>query len=315
MKPSSWLILFVMITSASYYYHQRSQTNSAPALKEVALEKPSSTPTAVTPSSSTAITKTPISVQPRTTMAATKVPVQTGHQKWERYTQKPKDMNVEFQVIDGMAVAYGDEVLGKPMNGFAEQNGITEVRPPRYWDHGIIPYVIKEDVVNPSRIKEAIDFFNVHTSVQFVPYDNQPDAIVFVKGDKNCLSYLGRTGGLQPVYLSERCGPPEIEHELMHALGFVHEQSRVDRDQFIEILWDNIEEKYQDQFAMVPEPFMESYFDSPFDVHSIMMYEPHMFATKPELETMKMKSGASLPQYIATMSPSDIERVARLYPK
>jgi len=288
-----------------------------PETKQTTNEKPSPTPL-ITDSTPKAQTPQTVQTQAPTThtaMPAVKIITPAGHKKSERYAQKPKDMNIDFEVIDGLAVAYGDEVLGKPMHDFTEKTGITETRPPQYWDHGVIPYVIKDDVVNPDRVKAAIDFFNAHTNVQFVPYDNQSDAVIFVKGEKNCMSYLGRTGGVQPIYLSEKCGMNEISHELMHALGFVHEQSRSDRDQYVEILWDNIEEQYQSQFAMVPEPLMESYFNSPFDAHSIMMYEPHMFATQPALETMKMKNGAPLTPYTGTMSQSDIERVNRLYPK
>lgn len=60
-----------------------------------------------------------------------------------------------------------------------------------------------------------------------------------------CISMVGRDfqkPGAQPLSLADDCLETGIIlHELMHSLGFWHEQSRPDRDSYVEIFWENME--------------------------------------------------------------------------
>ena len=53
-------------------------------------------------------------------------------------------------------------------------------------------------------------------------------------------------GGRQVVHLGSNCLKlGTFQHEIMHALGFIHEHSRPDRDRYVEILFDNIKVQLQ----------------------------------------------------------------------
>ena len=58
----------------------------------------------------------------------------------------------------------------------------------------------------------------------------------------SCKSFIGRRGiGAQQLFLGEYCMETgTVQHELMHATGFYHEQSRTDRDIYVSINKDNI---------------------------------------------------------------------------
>lgn len=59
----------------------------------------------------------------------------------------------------------------------------------------------------------------------------------------SCYSYIGRRGGKQVVSLA-RSGclyHGTVQHELLHALGFNHEQTRSDRDNHIKVLLQNVQ--------------------------------------------------------------------------
>lgn len=59
-----------------------------------------------------------------------------------------------------------------------------------------------------------------------------------------CFSSVGnRRVGKQRLSIGNGCDRiATIEHEFLHALGFWHEQSRADRDDYVTIMWDRISE-------------------------------------------------------------------------
>ncbi|UYV68856.1 hypothetical protein LAZ67_6001289 [Cordylochernes scorpioides] len=132
-------------------------------------------------------------------------------------------------------------------------------------------------------------------------------------GHNRCYSSWGRDGGRQIVSLDEGCEPfGTILHELNHAVGFDHEQCRSDRDDHIEVLWDNIDEDEWDQFAKL-EPHQNRLL-SPFDFDSIMLYGPRSFS-KNRRPTIRAKSGIKIievyDKYV--LSKDDIKRINKLY--
>lgn len=59
----------------------------------------------------------------------------------------------------------------------------------------------------------------------------------------SCWSLVGnRQMGLQELSIGANCDRiGTIQHEFLHALGFWHEQSRSDRDDYVTIVWDRIQ--------------------------------------------------------------------------
>lgn len=57
----------------------------------------------------------------------------------------------------------------------------------------------------------------------------------------SCYSYIGKHGGRQRISVGKNCETVgTVLHLLMHALGYWHEQSRLDRDNYVLINLDNV---------------------------------------------------------------------------
>ncbi|XP_037547133.1 high choriolytic enzyme 1-like [Nematolebias whitei] len=107
----------------------------------------------------------------------------------------------------------------------------------------VVPYVIGNEYAGYEKqtIQGAMMAFAAHTCIRFVPRTNEKDFIM-IHSKTGCYSELGRIGGMQELSLNKGgCVYGGIaQHELNHALGFQHEQTRSDRDSHIRINWQNI---------------------------------------------------------------------------
>ncbi|PRD30781.1 UNVERIFIED_CONTAM: Astacin [Trichonephila clavipes] len=89
-------------------------------------------------------------------------------------------------------------------------------------------------------ILNAIKNYHDHTCVRFVPKTDQSDYVKIFFG-QGCYSQVGRVGGQQLLSLGNGClYVGTAIHEFGHALGFYHEQSRSDRDDYLTIYLENV---------------------------------------------------------------------------
>lgn len=207
-------------------------------------------------------------------------------------------------------------LLGKVEGAGSLKQGQHRPERPLLWDSNVIPFGVHPNLTRVERVKEAISYFNQYTSVRFVPVqEGDPDALIFIPDDQNCASYLGRIGGMQPIMVAPKCQSQDLIHELMHALGFVHEHSRKDRDRYVEIIWDRIDPKYWPQFALVPDNLIHEYRGSVFDFdpQSAMLYPPTAFAKIPGQVTLRARGSAPLHPTTVGLSSVDLERLSYLY--
>ncbi|CAF0757758.1 unnamed protein product [Didymodactylos carnosus] len=113
------------------------------------------------------------------------------------------------------------------------------------WPDGIIPYEIVYNFsgYHMAQLLEAMSMWENETCIVFVqrlPHHNSWLSITC--GECGCCSQVGKQGtGAHILSLGLKCDKHGIiAHELGHAIGFWHEHTRPDRDQYVEILRQNI---------------------------------------------------------------------------
>ena len=237
--------------------------------------------------------------------------VRTGLVKGTTFGYRP----VQYSVIGGEAIFEGDIVLGsvEEMERLNSEEIDIRVRAVIVtgeqfrWPGGVIPFTIDPALPNVARVHEAIAHWHSRTRIRLVSRSNEQNFVTFRSGD-GCSSSPGMRGGQQFITLAPGCGRGSTIHEIGHAVGLWHEQSRQDRDRFVRILKDNIMKEKDHNFD---QHITDGDDVGPYDFGSIMHYDEFAFSKngKPTIETL---NGESIGQRNG-LSDGDVQAVNFMY--
>ncbi|XP_060077267.1 blastula protease 10-like [Ylistrum balloti] len=165
-----------------------------------------------------------------------------------------------------------------------------------YWPQAIVPYEIHSNYTPGSymwgNIQSAIQMWESQTCIRFKPRSMALSAQLGHKdyllirpwpdSGQGCIANVGRIRGKQFINISMICSNGQIAHELGHTIGFVHEQSRPDRDLYVHINYDNVATNQARQFEKYSNAKVSTY-KLPYDISSIMHYKSTAFSKNQRL--------------------------------
>jgi Astacin (Peptidase family M12A) len=244
--------------------------------------------------------------------------VRTGFVSGNAFAMK----RVRYAAIGDLAIFEGDIALGTvaqmervtraaadlealPASGVAITDGRFR------WPNGVIPYVIDAGLSNPQRVTDAMAEWMDQTPLRFVVRDaGNPDHANFVSFEEQdgCWSEVGMRGGMQIVSLGPSCDRGSALHEIGHVAGLWHEQSRADRDEFVRVLWENIQDGREHNFD---QRITDGDDIGDYDYDSIMHYPAIAFSRNGQ-PTIVARDGHAIGQRL-NLSPGDIAAVRSIY--
>uniref|UniRef100_A0A674NPX0 Metalloendopeptidase n=1 Tax=Takifugu rubripes TaxID=31033 RepID=A0A674NPX0_TAKRU len=140
------------------------------------------------------------------------------------------------------------------------------------WTDGkvYIPYYIASHFSSREKsiITRGLESFSSFSCIRFRPSRSTDRDWLSIESRDGCWSYVGRRGGKQVLSLA-RSGclyHGTVQHELLHALGFNHEQTRSDRDNHIRVLLNNVQSGMEHNFRKIATLNQ----GTPYDYNSVM---------------------------------------------
>lgn len=174
-----------------------------------------------------------------------------------------------------------------------------------FWS--MVRYVIDPSLSTSQRyiLRSAIQHIESRTNVRFYNATGEPTVdptygfeypYVNVKNNPgNPLesnSYVGRIGGKQDLKIGSLCDTGVVIHELCHACAMYHEHCRYDRDDYITVYTENIEDSLLYNIRKITSNY---YARGTFDFNSIMIYDSYTLSKNGQPVMLK-KDGSEFSQ-------------------
>ncbi len=180
------------------------------------------------------------------------------------------------------------------------------------WPDGLIFYQFDSGVstLNRYRMRAAMDTMEAVSGIHFIPRTSESSYLNIGSFGGN-YTYAGQIGGSQTLSIYNWDQHYIICHELMHAMGRYHQQSRTDRNTYITVNYNNIYSDCHGQYDI----YSSSYYTA-YDFDSLMHYGQWDCSTGNQ--TMTCKPGYEEHQnqmgQRSHLSVSDIDTVEIMYP-
>ncbi|WP_158229009.1 M12 family metallopeptidase [Chitinimonas sp. BJB300] len=260
-------------------------------------------------------------------------------QQFAEVTVKGTVKKVIVRVVDGKALL-GDMVLGPSEEAIRDGVDLSPVEPwskesanqskqnahdnhiarATRWPNNTVYYIYDDQLPQTNRkvIQAGMKLISDKTAVRFVPRTLEPNYVRFYRNDDDdCYSEIGMKQGKQDISIGNGCRAGNAAHELLHALGWEHEQMRPDRDNYIRVYFENIQDKYLSEYEKKSSSEVDPAGD--YDYDSIMHYPDWAFNKSGMLSQKTMvplKSGID-PERMGQrrdLSPGDVAAVKHFYP-
>ncbi len=229
-----------------------------------------------------------------------------------------RGQKISYLTTDKHNIFEGDIIIPNDQISSVRSKSVAYNSQDFLWPNATVYYQITdENAAIEASIRQAIDNIDSNTELTFIEKtdgDNVIDFVGFEIGNANSapIGYFAGDGN-HTITLTATASVGDITHELGHVIGLEHEVFREDRDEFINIDWQNIDRRLRFNFN-TRNAFGDNgtVLIGDFDANSIMMYRANDFALDPSRPVITLSDGSEFVR-AEELSEQDITTINTIY--